>query len=53
MEWVNASMVQLKLLTQSRNKLGCCFAIPTAFKICWQSARRLAPLRRAPGSPPG
>ena len=43
MEWVNASMVQLKLLTQSRNRLGCCFAMPTAFRIWFAKCQAVGP----------
>ena len=37
MAWVKASMVQLKLLTQSRKRFGCCLANATAFRI-WLAA---------------
>ena len=43
MEWVKASMVQLKLLTLNRNKLGYRFAMPTAFKIWLAKCQEVGP----------
>jgi hypothetical protein len=41
--WVKASIVQLKLLTHSRNRLSCCFAIATALRIWFAKCHDVGP----------
>jgi hypothetical protein len=41
---VKASMVQLKLLTQSKNKLACCFTTCTAFIIWLAKCQEVGPV---------